>query len=287
MTDSIDGSETTGVKLAGATMRGQEPSPKERPTQVPITRAEKTCWMMNDAMDPAHMVTMVAEADASAMTLLRERAKAVGERPPSFTALVIKAAAMTMQRHPQANRVILGFPCFKRLYQFHNQDISVAVEKDLPALPGQAFAAPIKNALNKSLADITRELRDLATCDEQTNQSYRLFMRILKYVPRPLSVWLINRPYRSPSLWQRHRGCACWVNAPSRSGADLVMTTWPWPITFSFGLVRKRPFVVGDRLEIRSTMPVVMVFDRRIMGGGPAGRIFADFKEILEAFAAV
>lgn len=29
-------------------------------------------------------------------------------------------------------------------------------------------------------------------------------------------------------------------------------------------------------------MQLVMVFDRRIMGGGPAGRIFAQFAQILE-----
>jgi hypothetical protein len=60
------------------------------------------------------------------------------------------------------------------------------------------------------------------------------------------------------------------------------MTTWPWPITFSFGKVKVRPWIVNEKVEARKTMPLVMVFDRRIMGGGPAGRIFEKFKEILE-----
>lgn len=38
-----------------------------------------------------------------------------------------------------------------------------------------------------------------------------------------------------------------------------------------------------SKLEVRLTMPIVMVFDRRIMGGGPAARIFAQFKTILES----
>jgi hypothetical protein len=131
------------------------------------------------------------------------------------------------------------------------------------------------------LAQITQELQELATCDETNNDRYKLFMRILNRVPRPFSLWLINAAYWFPELWAEHRGCACWVNAPSKAGADLVMTTWPWPITFSFGVVRKRPVVINDKVEARLTMPLVMVFDRRIMGGGPAGRIFAQFKEIL------
>lgn len=251
--------------------------------KVPVTRAEKTSWAMSDTLKPAYMVTMVSEIDVTALEALRQSARRIGQRPPSFTSLVIKAAAVIMEKNPQANRAILGLPFFKKLYQFQNTDISVAVEKNLPGLPGQAFATPIKNTLGKSLDEITSELRDLAACDETTNKSYGLFLRILNKVPRPLSLWLINSPFWFPALWAKHKGCACWVNAPSKSGADLVMTTWPWPITFSFGVVKNRPMVVGDQLQVRLTMPVVMVFDRRIMGGGPAGRIFAQFKEILEA----
>lgn len=250
--------------------------------RFPTTRAEATCWDMNRAMASTNMVTLVSEADATAMEQLREQARAAGGTAPSYTALVIRAAALTMQRHPEANRAILGPPLLRRLYQFRNVDISVAIEKALPGLPGQAFAAPVKDTLSKSATQIATELQALAHCDETTDPRYALWMRILKRVPRPLSLWLINLPYWLPSLWAEHRGCACWVNAPSKSGADLVMTTWPWPISFSFGIVKKRPVVIGDQLQVRSTMPLVMVFDRRIMGGGPAGRIFAQFKQILE-----
>jgi pyruvate/2-oxoglutarate dehydrogenase complex dihydrolipoamide acyltransferase (E2) component len=252
---------------------------------VPVTRAERTSWAMNDVLTPGYMVTMVSEVDATAMEALRQRARGEGELAPSYTALVIKAAALTMRRNPHANRAILGPPFFRRLVQFRNADIGVAVEKSLPALPGQAFAAPIRDAADRPLAEITAELQELAACDEHSDARYRLFMRILKRVPRPLSLWLINAPYWSPKLWSEHRGCACWVNAPSRAGADLVMTTWPWPITFSFGVVRRRAIAVGEELQARTTMPLVMVFDRRIMGGGPAGRVFADFKTILETAA--
>ena len=236
---------------------------------------------MNDAMTPANMVTLVAEADATAMGRLRARARAAGA-VPSYTALVIRAAALTLQRNPEANRAILGPPLWRRLYQFHNIDISVAIEKALPGLPGQAFAAPVRDTLSKSAVQIGAELQALARCDETTDARYALWMKVLRRVPRPISLWLINLPYWSPKLWVHHRGCAAWVNAPSKSGADLVMTIWPWPISFSFGVVKKRPVVIDDQVQVRSTMPLVMVFDRRIMGGGPAGRIFAQFKQILE-----
>ena len=62
----------------------------------------------------------------------------------------------------------------------------------------------------------------------------------------------------------------------------MVFATWPWPITFSFGVVKSRPVVVDNKVVARPIMPLVLVFDRRIMGGGPAGRLLARMVEILE-----
>src|SRR5690242_405652 len=97
--------------------------------RFPTTRAESNSWAHTATLRPANMVTMVAEADASGMHRLRERARDEGLDPiPSYTAIVIKAAARIMAANPAANRAILGLPFFKRLYQFHTTDISVAVE---------------------------------------------------------------------------------------------------------------------------------------------------------------
>lgn len=228
------------------------------------------------------MVTLTSEVDATPMEEIREKAKVQGHVAPSFTAFVIRAVALTLRANPIANRAILGPPFFKKLYQFENTNISVAVEKGLKALPGQPFTVPLLHPETKSLEEITIELRDLAHCEEKDNLQYRTYMKILRYVPRPLSNWLITLPLWSPSFWVQYRGCAAWVNSPAKAGVDFLVTTWPWPISFSFGLVKKRAIVVGDRVEARMTMPVIMNFDRRIMGGGPASRVFADFKKNLE-----
>lgn len=250
--------------------------------RIKTTRAEATSWSMPDVMVPSYMVAMSALADATKLNEIRLAAKGRGEVVPSYTALVIKAAAVVLSRHPQANRAILGPPLFRRLIQFNSTNISVAVERNLPELPGHAFAGTVINALEKSLNEITNELRFWSTCSEGDDARMRLFMRILKWVPRPLSTWLINAPYWSASLWSQHRGCACWVNAPTKAGADLVVTTWPWPITFSFGVVKERPFVLNGQVISQLTIPLLMSFDRRIQGGGPASRLFAEYKKIIE-----
>ena len=95
------------------------------------------------------------------------------------------------------------------------------MEKNLPNIPGQAYAPTIQSVEKKSLLEITESLKFYANCDEKTDKNYALFMNILKYAPWPLSKWILNLPCWSANLWLKHRGAACWVNSPSRSGADL------------------------------------------------------------------
>jgi hypothetical protein len=184
-------------------------------TSSRLTNAQRTFWSMNELVVPAHSVWMSAEADASAMDRLRSEAKHAGDTVPSFTAFAVKAAALTMKKHPQANQAILGLPFFRRLCRFNNADISVAVEKDLPSLPGQAMAAVVKNTSARSLGEITRELQRLRNCTAENDAVLRQFETILRYVPWPLSSCLLKMPHYFPGLWVRHYGCACWVNAPA------------------------------------------------------------------------
>jgi pyruvate/2-oxoglutarate dehydrogenase complex dihydrolipoamide acyltransferase (E2) component len=246
------------------------------------TLANLNSWSMADIMTPSHMVSMTTLASAKKINQTRDNFKQQGLAVPSYTAIIIKAVYLTLKKNPELNRAILGPPFFRRIIQFHNYDINVAVEKNIENLPGQAYAPTITNVDKKNVIEISKDLRFFADCDEKNDNNYKLFMRLLKFVPGPFSKWIINLPYWIPSLWVKHKGCACWVNSPARAGADLVLTTWPWPVTFSFGVVKKRPMVIDDQVSAELTIPLVMVFDRRLMGGGPAGRIFADFKQIIE-----
>ncbi len=247
--------------------------------------AETNSWSMNSVMEPKHIVTMSSLACARKLEQLREGYRFRGEEAPSYTALIIKAVSSVIQKHPEINRAIIGPPFLKRVVSFHSSDINVAVEKNLPNIPGHAYAPTIRDVAHKDLSEITEELKFYARCNEKTDRHFALFMRILRYLPWPIATGLLNLPYWFPSLWAKHRGGGCWVNSPSKSGADLVFTVWPWPTTFSFGVVKTRPFVVDDKVVAAPTIPLVIVFDRRLIGGGPAGRIFAEFKRIVEEAA--
>lgn len=72
------------------------------------------------------------------------------------------------------------------------------------------------------------------------------------------------------------------ISSPAKYGVDMLIANWPWPIGFSFGLVKERPFVVEGKIEVRSTMTLTMSFDRRIMGGAPAARFIRAVADSLE-----
>lgn len=105
----------------------------EQMEKLSISSAEKSAWAMNDVMVPAYMVAMVSEIDARPLENLRKLVKDSHGRSPTYTAIIMKAAALILKNNPAANRAIIGLPFFKNLVQFKNIDISVAVEKNLPS----------------------------------------------------------------------------------------------------------------------------------------------------------
>lgn len=146
-------------------------------------RIVKAFWTLNDEMKPAYKVTFVREIDASAMDRLRQNILRQTSVKPSYTAFVIKAAAMALQEHPYANRALLGFSFWKRFVQFNRFDITVAVERNVPNAESVVLAATILECDKKSLADLTCELVELSNATEDSNPRWRLFYSLLSKVP--------------------------------------------------------------------------------------------------------
>ena len=96
---------------------------------------------------PAHTVTFVSEVDLSQVMAMR---KTAGERKPSFTAFVVKAAALALKDFPYANRRVCRRPWLwflgPRLQKFETCDIAVAAERDMPGVEFCAFADIIGDA---------------------------------------------------------------------------------------------------------------------------------------------
>jgi pyruvate dehydrogenase E2 component (dihydrolipoamide acetyltransferase) len=102
-------------------------------------------------------VTFTARVDMSQFNSLRaelnERAEATGETRISATAIIVKAVAMTLTRHPMLNSALHGEEI--HLHREVNIGVAVALEQGL-------IVPVVHHAAQKGVAQIAAEVKDLA-----------------------------------------------------------------------------------------------------------------------------
>lgn len=234
---------------------------------------------------PGNTVSFAAEVDLTEVENIRAAAAAVAGEKPSYTAFVVKAVALALKDFPYANRRVHRrlFPIpGARLQKFGRCDVAVAVERDFPGSESTAFIDIVRDADRPSLAEITRSLHELATCDASTNKQWREFSGVITRLPVWLSTFLIRLPCFVPALWVKWRGGAVLISSPAKYGVDVVIGSWSHPVGVSFGLVKPRPVVVDGAVVARTTFTLTLNFDRRVMAGAQSARFFRRITERLE-----
>ncbi len=256
-------------------------------TWQPRNRFFEVGTALNAHNDSDFKVAMMNELDLSRLEELRRRCYAVHGKKPSYTALVATAVALAFKRFPQFNVLPVRWPWFQRLVQLHSIDISVGVERQVEGAQQASYVHTLYNTLDRDALALTEELREVAHADPETLPRWQAFRGLIMRLPIWLVGWLVNLPYLSPSLWHKHRGGGVLISSPAKYGVDALVGTWPWPIGFSFGLVKERAVVVDHRVEARPTMTLSMSFDRRLMGGAEAARFFREICDQLETASAL
>ena len=227
-------------------------------------------------------VAMLSEIDMSSAERVREQIGQSAGLKPSYTALVTKAVSRALSEQPHANRIPIEWPFWKRIVQLHQIHMTVAVERDHPGNEQAVYAGTIRNSDQLDLVAITRELQALAQATEETSPRWRQLKWIVEKLPSGLARLVLSIPRWFPSLWIEHRGGAVMISSPAKYGVDIMVGAWPWPLGFSFGLVKERPIAIDGKVVVRPTMMLTMSFDRRLMGGAPAARFCRAVCEHLE-----
>lgn len=203
----------------------------------------------------------------------------------SYTALVMRALGIALKEYPYANRRFFHWPLLSflgpRLQRFHTCDVSVAVAKDSPGRESVAFFDVLRNTDQKKLPEITQWLKALGRCDETNNPQWAMFSKIIKNYPGWLAIFILRFPYWFPSLWVKYRGAAAMVNS-SKNGVEVMAGTWVYPLTAVFGFVKERPMVKDGQVVARPSFHLLMTFDRRVMAGAPAGKVYMRLVQLLE-----
>jgi pyruvate/2-oxoglutarate dehydrogenase complex dihydrolipoamide acyltransferase (E2) component len=234
-------------------------------------------------INPGITVSLVSEVDLTEVEQIRA---AAGPQRPSYTAFVAKAVALALKEFPYANRRAFRRPWLPfsapRLQSFHRVDVAVMVERDLPGTPAASFADVLRDADQRSLAEMTTWLRDLATCDVNTNKQWSDYSWVVTHLPRWLFRLLLRLPCYSPSLWRKWRGGPVMISSPTKYGVDCLVASFPAPLGVSFGLVKLRPVVRDGQVVARPTFNLLLNFDRAIMAGAQGARFFKRIIDILE-----
>jgi pyruvate/2-oxoglutarate dehydrogenase complex dihydrolipoamide acyltransferase (E2) component len=243
-------------------------------TTLPRNRFFEAFGHLNVENRSDNKVAMLTEIDLSSVERLRAQLAAATGTKPSYTALVAKAVARALRENPHANRIPLRRPLWTRIVQLRDVDVSVAVERNEPDIDAAVFVATLRNTDSKDLGALTAELRDIAQGKPESCRRWQQFRSIIEWAPAMLARFLLSLPCAFARLWIQHRGGAALISSPAKYGVDMMIGTWPWPLAFSFGLVKERPVVVAGQVVVRPTMTVTMSFDRRLLTGAVAARFF-------------
>jgi hypothetical protein len=282
--DGEKGVQRGRIILAAKDEKGGSPMRNAQPYGRYDQGFFNTACQLVEEIVPRNYLHFLAELDASGMDRFRQNAKRAGQVAPTYTSFVVKAAAIALREHPHLNCMIQERPLSTKLIPLPDVTATVAVERMVGGVD-MVFAPMIKNPDDRALADMTQEMRWFAAADVNDVPEFKQFVSLVK-VARYLPT-LVGRLFRLPSLsaklWRKYRGGSFAVTSPAKyGGCDQVLPPWPWPLTFSFGAVKERPFAVAGQIAVRKTMRLTITADRRLANGAPLARFAERVKELLE-----
>ncbi len=226
-----------------------------------------------------HTFHVVTEFDITTpKRLIQEHADATDVRL-SFTAYI----AACVGRAVAAQKICHAYRIGRRkLVLFDEVDIATLIDHDVE---GERMATHyvIRGAERKPVRDIHDEIR-LAQRTPVTDmpgvQKWKFYLELPGFLRRLFYWWLD----RSPQTRKKLSGTVL-LTAPGVFG---VGTGWGIPIsvttlTVTVGGVSMKPAVVGDRIEPREFIDIVLSFDHDIVDGAPAARFATRLKRLVES----
>lgn len=227
-----------GVDAAQLRGSGRNGRVRERdiPAPLPTSARHVIAARMMESRRTTAPVTLTSAVDATNLVSLREQFKTAGEAVPSYTDLMLKFAAVALQRHPAlaaqwadagitpAASIDIGFAVDAAA------GLLVPVVRNVPALGLRAIAAR------------TRELIERA---------------------------------RTGALSGREMGGACFtITNLGAFGVDAFtpIVNPPECAILGVGRIERRPVMDGDRVIGRDLVTLSLTFDHRIVDGAPAAR---------------
>jgi len=226
--------------------------PKEKEERIPVTGIRR---MIAEKMSLAHnkaaMVTHMDEADVTELVRIREYLKEDAEKlgiKLTYLPFIIKAAILALKKYPKFNAAIDDEKKELVIKKYYNIGIAVATDQGL-------IVPVIKDADSKSLFELAKEIEVLSekarqgklSIDEVTGSSFSI-----------TNIGPIGGTFATPIL-----------NYPDVAILGVMK-------------IKKKPWIVKDKIEIRDIMTLVLTFDHRVIDGAEAALFTNEIISILE-----
>ena len=242
---------TRGVATAAP---AASPAGAPRPAIPPAVSARMRTVIarrMTESLQGTAQLTLTTDVDMADAARLRDEAGAELERRggvrPTYTDLVVRAAALALRDHPRLNAQWAGDGV--RLLPDIHVGVAVALDEGL-------IVPVIRHADRATLAQISTALRDLS---ERA--------RRLRLKPEEMD------------------GATFTVTNLGIYDVDAFtpILNPPEAAILGIGRVHRRPVAVGDdRVEVRPVMVLSLTFDHRVVDGVPAAQFLQRVKHVLE-----
>ena len=233
---------------AAPASRAAAPVPSVTPgTTIPLSSMRRTIAkrLSESAFGAPHFYVTV-EIDMDAAVSLREQLVRAEVLKVSFNDLVLKACAKALTRFPTVNASWTG-----EAIQTH-ADVHVGVAV---SIPDGLITPVVRNADRKHVADISAEVKDLATRARDRKLKPEEFMG---------STFTIS----NLGMFDVTEFTAI-INPPESC-------------ILAVGAVRKQPVVKGDQLAVGHRMKVTLSSDHRVVDGATAAQFLAEVRRLLE-----
>ncbi len=245
---AIPGRRATVEDVEEAVRSGAGTRPAGEGQRIPFTAMRNTIAhrMTTSKQQVPHFYLtgeiLMRDAQKHAKTV----AESSGQRV-TVTAMLIKAVALGLQRHPRINARFDGDAAV--LNSRCNVGVAVAVDDGL-------FVPVVKHADSKSLPQIAVELRDLAET-----------ARAGKLIP------------------EQYEGGSITVSNLGMFGVDafIPIINPPEACIIGVGRIKEDAIVADGGIRIESVMQISISADHRVVNGLEAAEFFRTIKELLEA----
>ncbi|MGG0847463.1 dihydrolipoamide acetyltransferase family protein [Peribacillus simplex] len=219
--------------------------------EIPVTGIRKAIAsnMLKSKHEIPHAWTMV-EVDASNMVKLRDNLKSGFKQKEGYNltyfAFFVKAIAQALTEFPELNSMWAG----DKIIQKKEINISIAV-----ATEDALFVPVIKNADEKSIKGIAREIQELAS---------KVKAGKLKAEDMQGGTFTVNNTGSFGSV------------------QSMGIINYPQAAILQVETIVKRPVVINDMIAVRDMVNLCLSLDHRVLDGLVCGRFLARVKEIIE-----